>query len=81
MKHHWLKGHGSNGLRQYFVNFVTLRIRYLFSTVRCPQNPFNSLFNGSSANQSPKICCLEKSANTCTWLLGNDVNSVTLYGI
>ena len=46
--------------------------------MRCPQNPFNSLFNSSSANHSPRICCFEKLANTCTWLLGNDVNSVTL---
>ena len=48
--------------------------------MRCPQNPFNSLFNSSSANHSPRfrICCFEKLANACTWLLGNDVNSVTL---
>ena len=46
--------------------------------MRCPQNPFNSLFNGSSPNHSPRIFCFEKLANTCTWLLGNDVNSVTL---
>ena len=43
-----------------------------------------SIFNyrkrsGFSANHSPKICCFEKLANTGTWLLGNEVNSVTLY--
>ena len=63
-------------LGQYFVNFVTLRIRYLFSIVRCPQNPFKSLFDGSSTDLSHKICCFEKLANTCTWLLGNELNSV-----
>ena len=39
------------------------------------------LFDSSSANHSPKICCFEKLTNSCIWLLGNDVNSVTLYGI
>ena len=35
-----LKGMDRVVIRQYFVNFVTLRIWYLFSTVRCPQKTF-----------------------------------------
>ena len=78
-----LKGTYRVVIRQYFVNYVTLRIWYTsFSIVRCPQKPFNSLFDGSSTNYSPKICCFKKLANTGTWLLGfNEVNSVKLYGI
>ena len=37
MIQHWLKGGDRTVLRQYFVNIVTLRMRYLFSIVRCPQ--------------------------------------------
>ena len=81
MIQNWLKGRDQTVLGQYFVNFVTLRIRYLFSIVRCPQNPFNSLFNGSSGNHSPKYVALKSWLihYTGTWLLGNEVNSVTLY--
>ena len=64
MIQYWLKGTDRAVIRQYFVNFVTLRIRYLFSTVRCPQNPFNSLFDSSSTDLSPKICCFEWLPNT-----------------
>ena len=34
-----IKGTDRVIIRQYFVNNVTLRVWYLFSTVRCPQNP------------------------------------------
>ena len=81
MIQYWLKGTDRAVIRQYFVNFVTLRIRYLFSTVRCPQNPFNSLFDSSSTDVSPKICCFEWLTNTHTWLFRNEVNSVTFYRV
>ena len=64
MIQYWLKGTDRAVIRQYFVNFVTLRIRYLFSTVSCPQNPLNSLFDSSSTDLSPKICCFEWLPNT-----------------
>ena len=67
MIQYWLKGTDRAVIRQYFVNFVTLRIRYLFSTVSCPQNPLNSLFDSSSTDLSPKICCFEWLPNTHTW--------------
>ena len=81
MIQYWLKGTDRAVIRQFFVNFVTLRIRYLFSTVSCPQNPLNSLFDSSSTDLSPKICCFEWLPNTHTWLFGNEVNSVTFYRI
>ena len=77
MIQYWLKGTDRAVIRQYFVNFVKLRIRYLFSTVSCPQNPLNSLFDSSSTDLSPKRCCFEWLPNTHTWLFGNEVNSVT----
>ena len=45
------------------------------------ETPFKSLFDGSSTDLSHKICCFEKLANTGAWLLGNELNSVTLYDI
>ena len=55
-----IKGTDRVIIKQYFVNNVTPRVWYLFFYCEVSTKPFNSLFDGSSTDYSPKIFCFEK---------------------